>query len=436
MDTVARAKSLRFTAMAVAASFTNMLFVLIALGVPWHTYYGSVQATLLYFVSRNVGGYRDAGDPAFGLLFVGGVFHNLAVYALYNRWAARTSRFPHSAKACVILFSAAALFIFLSFCVYSGIINKQKLANPGHVEAGFGLAVWIFVANTITAVALWRSRDEIDGVDPGSQEQAMPYADLAGTKNPFHPENFKAKFSKSKVHSSAVAVAILDLLFVIMSLGLPWRQEDGHNSYGLVQSFSRLPSSGIGSELRAAGDPAFAFTFLSFLAQIHATAAITLRFLGRNDGFSSKVPHSLRACVVSTSLSCVCSFLAFVIYAGVYNDKKNSTSTGNFEGGFALEILVWILSMSVLAVLILKRKEVDEAPAPSPSAAGLPSSPMSPNPLAAPPSGFDGGFSPAPYSAPPSFSAPPAPYPQEYPPVVYVADPVVVAEPEDGAKVV
>lgn len=130
--TVERAKSMRFTAIAVGISFVNMLFVLIALvcararrprvcsssfpkrphrhtatvvcvraqGVPWFAPGGPSQATLLYSVARNSntgGPYQKAGDPAFALLFLAFVVHLIAVYALYLRWASVASRFPHSA---------------------------------------------------------------------------------------------------------------------------------------------------------------------------------------------------------------------------------------------------------------------------------------------------------------------------------------------------
>jgi hypothetical protein len=163
---------------------------------------------------------------------------------------------------------------------------------------------------------------------------------------------------------------------------------DAGASYGLLQNFTRLHKD---SSLRKAGDPAFAFTFFAFLAQIHSTYAITLRFLGRDDGFSGRIPHSLMACLVSTGICCFCSFLSFVIYAGVYNAKKEPGSKGMFMGGFALNIIgmracvcrqvlvvmvfmhsirvwcwpcaVWLLTGASLAILILKKKEVDDAPA-------------------------------------------------------------------------
>ena len=65
---------------------------------------------------------------------------------------------------------------------------------------------------------------------------------------------------------------------------------DGQGSYGLVQNFSRIPKD---FAYRKAGDPAFAFTFIAFIAQIHSTYAITLRFLGREDNFSGRIPHTL-----------------------------------------------------------------------------------------------------------------------------------------------
>lgn len=59
------------------------------------------------------------------------------------------------AQACIILFTSAALFMFLSFVVYSGIVHKENLSPPagsnpnplvypgtGHSGPGFALAVF------------------------------------------------------------------------------------------------------------------------------------------------------------------------------------------------------------------------------------------------------------------------------------------------------
>lgn len=68
-------------------------------GVPWHSLANSsLDATPLFFVSKNSGPLKKAGDPAFALLFIGGIIHIFAVQALYVRWAGRESRIPHTAK--------------------------------------------------------------------------------------------------------------------------------------------------------------------------------------------------------------------------------------------------------------------------------------------------------------------------------------------------
>lgn len=74
----------------------------------------------------------------------------------------------------------------------------------------------------------------------------------------------------------------------------PWYSVSGPGydlGYGVVDTVSRLPS---GNAFRKAGDAAFPFAFFAFLAQIYVTFAVTLRFLGRNDGCSGRLPHSLK----------------------------------------------------------------------------------------------------------------------------------------------
>jgi hypothetical protein len=73
--------------------------------------------------------------------------------------------------------------------------------------------------------------------------------------------------------------------------------------YGVVDTVARLPS---GSPFRKAGDAAFPFAFFAFLAQIYVTFAVTLRFLGRNDGCSGRIPHSLRVRGGCALCACAC----------------------------------------------------------------------------------------------------------------------------------
>lgn len=146
-------------------------------GVAWRSvdYNGiQVDATLLFIVVRNTELMKKAGDPAFALLFIGSCFQLFSVYALYLRWAGRESRFPHNAvvrslhgvcfvlrivlliricrtppslQACMTLFGISSIFTFLSFVVFSGIVNTNPApSNPidqsGHYGSGFGLTIY------------------------------------------------------------------------------------------------------------------------------------------------------------------------------------------------------------------------------------------------------------------------------------------------------
>jgi len=376
-----RVKGMKFTAYAVGANFVSMLFVLISLGVPWFQDGNKSQATLLFAISRNSGPSRKAGDPAFALLFIAGFIFLFALNGLYCRWAGRATRLPHSGSACSLMFGVSSFFMFLSFCSYAGVVNSAS-GFYGHYGPGFGMVVFMFLCHAATAVALWTSKAEIDNaaeklpeVEQGAGSPGMDYTKPVAHAHPLHFSNITARWGKAKVHSTATAVAMLNLLFLIMCLGLPWWEVDQTKGYpdatppveskppqlyGLMQTFVRIPS---GTPLRKAGDVGFAFAFMTFLAQIYATIAVTLRFLGRNDGFSGRFPHSLKACLASTGVSAVCSFFAFVCYAGVYNTHKVSGFQGVVQGGFALSILVWLLVTSSCIVLFLKRKEVDDAAA-------------------------------------------------------------------------
>jgi hypothetical protein len=75
----------------------------------------------------------------------------------------------------------------------------------------------------------------------------------------------------------------------------PWWQERPavREGFGLVATITRLDTEGHAA-LRSAGDAAFAFAFFAFFAQIYVVVAVTLRFLSRNDGFSGRIPHSLK----------------------------------------------------------------------------------------------------------------------------------------------
>lgn len=374
-DVTERSKSLRWTAYCAGASFVCMLFNLVALGVPWY-YKSDCNATLLYCMARNMSFAKVAGDPGFAFLFLGGLLHLFALLSLYARWAARASCIPHSALACVIFFGVSAFCFLLSVSIYGGKINSfSKTVTNGKYGPGFGLAIFILFIETLSAIALWVYRKEI-GDDAGASttgdslpapvtggatpsDPGRAYAEQTINANNFNVSQIANRWSKSKAHSTALFLAILDLLFVIISMGLPWWNGNGF-SYGLIQFFTRLSSSDLNAPLRKAGDPAFAFTFLAFLAQIYTTMAVTLRFLGRNDGFSGRIPHSLTACVISNGVSCLCCFFAFVIYAGVFNTNEKNLF-GQFGGGFALILINWLVIMSVILVLLFKRKEVDEA---------------------------------------------------------------------------
>lgn len=75
------------------------LFLSFPQGVPWHSVPGFKEggATPLYFMGRNVGSMKKAGDPGFALLFIGAFFQLIATQALYTRWSGRDSRLPHTA---------------------------------------------------------------------------------------------------------------------------------------------------------------------------------------------------------------------------------------------------------------------------------------------------------------------------------------------------
>ncbi len=51
-----------------------------------------------------------------------------------------------------------------------------------------------------------------------------------------------------------------------------------------------------------------------------------------------RVVRCVQACLISSGLSSFCCFLSFVIYAGVYNSKKEN-SKGSYGGGFGL--ILW-----------------------------------------------------------------------------------------------
>ena len=80
--------------------------------------------------------------------------------------------------------------------------------------------------------------------------------------------------------------------------GTAWWSSQGHD-IGLIEQFFRLPKTGELADMRYAGDRAFAFTVLAFFTELFAVLATTVRFLGRNDTFSGRIPHSLavRRCV-------------------------------------------------------------------------------------------------------------------------------------------
>lgn len=70
--------------------------------------YCSCDATLLYCVVRNTDFVKSSGDPGFALMFLGGLLHLFAVFALYSRWGARPSWIPHTA---VVRTSSGLLWI-------------------------------------------------------------------------------------------------------------------------------------------------------------------------------------------------------------------------------------------------------------------------------------------------------------------------------------
>lgn len=125
-------------------------------------------------------------------------------------------------------------------------------------------------------------------------------------------------WQKAPINSTILFMATVNLLFVIISLvrthaatmhtfmitrvvmrphrqGLAWWHErvTGAN-VGLVQKFERLPKTGPLNDFRRAGDPTFAFTVAGFFVQFYVLIAVTIRYLGRDDVITAKIPHSLR----------------------------------------------------------------------------------------------------------------------------------------------
>lgn len=397
----ARVKGMRWTAAAVGISFFNMLFLLISLGVPWYFSPGA-DATLLMFTTHNKGFAKKAGDPAAAFMLISLGLHIVSVLALYNRWAGRTAKLPSSPKALAIFFGITSFTLFLSVTIYAGEVNKasafNEVTNPngklpgGKWGPGFGLTIFVLLINIATSVIVWVRRSEVldAGAMPGAQATqatgdsfappiGAPTDAASYTEDTINPARLRAEVSsrwrKAKGYTTVMGLAILDLLFIIFCLSEPWYSVSGPGydlGYGVVDTVSRLPS---GDAFRKAGDAAFPFAFFAFLAQIYVTFAVTLRFLGRNDGCSGRLPHSLKACVISSVLSSFCCFLSFVIYAGVVNTNKVAGTGGSFGGGFGLILWDWLLTVAVAVIIVLKRGEVDAADSAASSAPAEPGFP-------------------------------------------------------------
>jgi hypothetical protein len=76
--------------------------------------------------------------------------------------------------------------------------------------------------------------------------------------------------------------------------------------YGLVASVARLSTKDSTEPFRRAGDAAFPWALFAFFSQLYVSLAILLRFLGRNDGCSGRIPHSLKVCVRVRVCVCWC----------------------------------------------------------------------------------------------------------------------------------
>lgn len=420
---------MRWTAAAVGISFFNMLFLLIALGVPWYYrpdvyddagYLVTMEcnASLLFCSVRNSGFARTAGDPAAAFMLIGLFLHFVTVFAVYTQWAGRSSRLPHSPLALSVFFGVTAFSLFLSFTIYAGEVNKASERPSGTWGGGFGLTIFVFLIEVISAVVVWVRRSEVQdaGSMPASTattgdnfETPIPRSDAAAyTESTINPARLRfnevsAKWRKAKGYTTVVGFAILDILFLIFCLSEPWYAEKiaGQEGYGLINTIWRL-NEDLQPALRKAGDPAFAFALFAFFFQIYVLCAVTLRFLGRNDGCSGRIPHSLKACLITSGLSSFCCFLSFVIYAGVYNKHRPNTA-GQYGGGFGLIIWDWLLTVAVALILYFKRSEVDNAPSAEVGhGAGAPELPNLPT-------------GPASYSDAPAHYEPQAPASAKYP---------------------
>ena len=382
----------------------------------WYRVKGGHRQTLFYQVSRNRSFAKSAGDPAFAMIFIAILAYILSIYATYCRWAGRTPKLPVSWQATSAYYGVSSFFLFLSFVVYAGKMNASNAKPDGRYGGGFGIAIIMWLAMAVFAFLIYWRRGEVDrhtnagagagagaggaaGVSDASGAAAPATTTIDGTNpvayggssaNPAPLTEVKNRWAKLKVHSIILLADLFLILLTIVALGAPWYDSKGRGTYGLLETHLRHAS---GSTFRKAGDAAFAFVLFAMFAQLYATIAITLRFLGRNDKFAGRLPHGLTACLVATGISSFCCFLAMCIYAGVVNDKQTSAQEGHFGGGFALIILNWLFTMVILAILHFKKAEVDNAPQPEqpPSAdamyppahgaaAGAPGAAMQPNP--------------------------------------------------------
>ncbi len=157
-------------------------------------------------------------------------------------------------QACVIFFGVSSFLFLVSVSVYGGKINTfSNAVTNGRYGPGFGLAVFstccvcracetggltmicafaVLFVETFSAIALWVYRKEISEGGPTAQPAAAPspahtgkgsdpglaYTEQTVNATTFNVSQIANRWSKSKAHSTAIFLAVIDLLFVIISL--------------------------------------------------------------------------------------------------------------------------------------------------------------------------------------------------------------------------
>lgn len=380
-----RVKSMAYTSAALGISFLAMIFILVAMGTPWYepdspAVVDKFHAQLFFLVKRNDSWAKKAGDAGFSFMFMAFAGLVLSTYATYLRWAGRSTRLPSTAMHVAIYYGVTAFLLFLAFVIYAGIVNgtdadEGGTVNPkgtGNYGGGFALAIIVWLAVMGNAAVVYLFRAEVDShntanTDPTAAGPTDETATGPSGQVALSSEAEAARWRKLKKHSVVLGVDLILILVVLISLGAPWWENTrNRRSFGLIDEHIRhstdedLPTHAF----RAAGDATFPFLLFALISQIYVLVASTLRFLGRTDAFTGKIPHSLNACLIANGISSFMCFLSFCIYAGVFNSKKSKAHvSGNFGGGFALAILDWLFTIVVMAILYFKRSEVDDAPA-------------------------------------------------------------------------